>query len=122
MSIPNSSAENLVLAITEIAPPRLGCKREWLAKILRDLADPQPGDEEILVRMRAPSVNPLDWKIREGLLRLFVRLRLPYVTLPGTIGRCRFARSQVAIGYGLFGDLAFVQSVLGERLSRHLTA
>jgi NADPH:quinone reductase-like Zn-dependent oxidoreductase len=46
---------------------------------LRDLPDPQPGDEEILVRVRAAGVNPLDWKIRQGQLRLFIHLRFPYV-------------------------------------------
>ncbi len=46
---------------------------------LRDLPDPQPGDEEILVRVRAASVNPLDWKISQGQLRLLIRLRFPYV-------------------------------------------
>ncbi|MGJ0392652.1 MAG: NAD(P)-dependent alcohol dehydrogenase [Methylocystis sp.] len=49
---------------------------------LRDLPDPQPGDEEILVRVRAAGVNPLDWKILQGQLRLFIRLRFPYV--PGS--------------------------------------
>ena len=46
---------------------------------MRDLPDPQPGDEEILVRVRAAGVNPLDWKIRQGQLRFFLRLRFPYV-------------------------------------------
>ncbi|MGJ0510044.1 MAG: alcohol dehydrogenase catalytic domain-containing protein [Methylocystis sp.] len=46
---------------------------------LRDLPDPRPGDEEILVRVQAAGVNPLHWKIRQGQLRLFVRLRFPYV-------------------------------------------
>ncbi len=49
---------------------------------LRDLPDPQPGDQEILVRVRAAGVNPLDWKIRQGQLRLFVFPRFPYV--PGS--------------------------------------
>ncbi len=49
---------------------------------LRDLPDPQLGGEEVLVRVRAAGVNPLDWKIRQGQLRLFVRLRFPYV--PGS--------------------------------------
>ena len=31
------------------------------------------------MRVRAAGVNPLHWKIRQGQLRLFVRLRFPYV-------------------------------------------
>lgn len=46
---------------------------------LRDLPDPQPGGEEILIRVRAAGVNPLDWKIRQGQLRFILRLRFPYV-------------------------------------------
>ncbi len=49
---------------------------------LRDLPDPRPGGEEVLVGVRAAGVNPLDWKIRQGHLRLFVRLCFPYV--PGS--------------------------------------
>ncbi len=32
-----------------------------------DLALPKPGPQEVLVRIRAAGVNPVDWKIREGL-------------------------------------------------------
>ena len=45
----------------------------------REAPDPKPGKEEILIRVRAAGVNPLDWKIRQGQLRLFLRLRFPYV-------------------------------------------
>lgn len=40
---------------------------------------PRPGPGEVLVRVRASSVNPVDAGIRAGLLRLFIRLRLPAV-------------------------------------------
>ena len=32
----------------------------------REAPDSKPGDEEILIRVRAAGVNPLDWKIRQG--------------------------------------------------------
>jgi NADPH:quinone reductase-like Zn-dependent oxidoreductase len=35
---------------------------------------PQPGADEVLVRVRASSINPLDWKIREGYLQQYVSL------------------------------------------------
>ena len=33
---------------------------------VEDVDDPQPGDGEVLVRVQAASVNPIDWKIRRG--------------------------------------------------------
>ena len=40
---------------------------------------PRPGHGEILVRVRGSSVNPVDTAIRSGMLRLFIRLRMPAV-------------------------------------------
>jgi NADPH:quinone reductase-like Zn-dependent oxidoreductase len=41
--------------------------------------DPPPGAGEILINVRAASVNPVDWKIRRGDLRLLLWLRFPYI-------------------------------------------
>jgi NADPH:quinone reductase-like Zn-dependent oxidoreductase len=38
-----------------------------------------PGPGELLVDVRAASVNPVDWKIRRGELRLFLWLSFPYI-------------------------------------------
>jgi len=39
---------------------------------LTDIATPVPGPGEVLIRIRATSVNPVEWKIRDGhLARLF---------------------------------------------------
>jgi NADPH:quinone reductase-like Zn-dependent oxidoreductase len=50
---------------------------------LRDLSDPRPQQGEVLVRVRAASVNPVDWKIREGQLRFILYPKFPYV--PGIL-------------------------------------
>ena len=40
---------------------------------------PAPGPEELLVRVHAAAVNPIDWKIREGHYRMLMRFELPIV-------------------------------------------
>jgi NADPH:quinone reductase-like Zn-dependent oxidoreductase len=45
---------------------------------LAEVKRPTPGDNELLVKVRAAAVNPVDWKIREGLGELF-GLQLPLV-------------------------------------------
>ena len=35
---------------------------------LEDVEQPVPGEGEVLVRVRAASVNPIDWKLRRGLM------------------------------------------------------
>jgi NADPH:quinone reductase-like Zn-dependent oxidoreductase len=53
------------------------------AQVLRfeEIERPAPKAGEILVRVHAVSVNPVDWKIREGLLRK--RFNLPLPVIPG---------------------------------------
>ena len=46
---------------------------------LRELPDPRPQADEVLVRVRAAGVNPVDWKIRQGQLRFILRPKFPFV-------------------------------------------
>ncbi|GAA0909993.1 NADP-dependent oxidoreductase [Virgisporangium aurantiacum] len=46
---------------------------------LRDVPEPVAGDGEVLIRVRAAGLNPVDHKIREGKMRLVNRLDLPRV-------------------------------------------
>ena len=53
---------------------------------LTEVATPTPKDDEVLIRMRAASVNPLDWHYMRGtpfVLRLAAGLRKPKVTRLG---------------------------------------
>lgn len=51
---------------------------------ITDVEKPVPSDQEVLIRVRAASLNPLDWRLMSGrpyIARLFLGLR-PRVT-PG---------------------------------------
>lgn len=43
------------------------------------IATPRPGADELLVRVAAASLNPVDWKIRDGKYPPVPQNRLPYV-------------------------------------------
>jgi NADPH:quinone reductase-like Zn-dependent oxidoreductase len=47
-----------------------------------DVAMPEPGADEVLVKLAATSINPIDWKIRSGA----AKDRMP-VTFPAILGR-----------------------------------
>ncbi len=44
-----------------------------------DAPRPQPGPGEVLIRVHATSVNPVDWKVREGHLREMMKYTLPLI-------------------------------------------
>lgn len=78
------------------------------AEVLRLEAAPvaSPGPGEVLVKVAAASVNPIDWKMRSGHLRALIR-----IALPRALGRdC--AGFIVAVGEGVSG-LASGQAVAG---------
>ena len=45
-----------------------------------EVPDPSLSDDEVLVRVAAAGVNPLDWRLRSGELRPVIRLDLPFTT------------------------------------------
>jgi NADPH:quinone reductase-like Zn-dependent oxidoreductase len=54
-------------------------RREEIDKLI-------PGDDEVLIKVRATSVNPLDWKLMNGgpfIVRLLVGLGRPKIKRPG---------------------------------------
>lgn len=49
-----------------------------------ETATPHISDDEVLIRVQAASLNPFDWKLRNGMLRDFFDLRFPII--PGRDG------------------------------------
>jgi NADPH:quinone reductase len=66
---------------------------------LGELPQPHPGPGQVLVRVRASGVNPVDWKIREGWLQGLMEARFPVI--PGL----DVAGEVVAEGTGVSGWL-----------------
>lgn len=62
---------------------------------LRDVPDPEPGPNEIKVRMAGASINPIDWKIRSG----SAQKRMP-MALPAILGR-DVSGTVIAVGPGV---------------------
>jgi len=46
---------------------------------MMELARPGPGPGELLVRVRAAGVNPLDYKIRDGAVKVLLRFSFPLI-------------------------------------------
>ncbi len=61
---------------------------------LAERPDPAPGAGELLVRVAAAGVNPIDWKLRAGAMSPL------HVTLPWIPG-CELAGTVVAVGAGV---------------------
>jgi alcohol dehydrogenase len=73
---------------------------------LRDVPKPSPGAGEVLVRVRAAGLNPVDYKTRQGMLRPIRRYRLPIVAgsdLSGVIEAVGAGVSKFAVGDRVFG-------------------
>lgn len=47
--------------------------------VYEDVPKPEPGFGEVLVRVEAASVNPVDWKVREGYLKEMLDHSLPLI-------------------------------------------
>ena len=66
-----------------------------------------PGPGQVLVRVRASSVNPLDWKIRQGQLRLALPAKLPLIPgfdLAGEVEAVGPEVTRFAPGDAVFGQ------------------
>lgn len=45
----------------------------------RDLEKPVPGENQVVVKLHATSINPIDWKLREGYLKTMLPFEFPII-------------------------------------------
>ncbi|HEX3509910.1 MAG TPA: NADP-dependent oxidoreductase [Solirubrobacteraceae bacterium] len=75
---------------------------------LEEVPDPEPGDGEVLIRIHAASVNPIEWKQRRGL----AQRQLPAILgsdISGVVERTRtpaFAEGAEVFGFAASGAYA----------------
>ena len=103
--------------------------------LVRERPDPKPGAGEILVRVRAAGVNPVDWKIRRGDLRMVLWLSFPYIPggdIAGEVvdvgaGVTRFRPGEAIVAFvdmkrgGGYAELAVVKESATAPIARSLS-
>lgn len=88
----------------------------------KDVQIPSIKENEILVRVHAASVNPIDWKIREGLAKSFIPIVFPFTPgcdFSGTIEKIGSAVSRYEIGDEVYG---FVDQIRGGTYAEFVAA
>ncbi|WP_031501007.1 NADP-dependent oxidoreductase [Bryobacter aggregatus] len=67
---------------------------------------PTPGTGELLIKVTAAAVNPVDWKIREGFMRDVLPIEFPHTLgcdISGTVEALGPGTSQFEVGDPVFG-------------------
>ncbi|MET4223661.1 NADP-dependent oxidoreductase [Oerskovia enterophila] len=73
---------------------------------LSELPTPKVGPDTVLVRVRATSVNPVDWKVREGYLDAIMDATFPVVPgwdVAGVVERVGLDTPELSVGDEVFG-------------------
>jgi NADPH:quinone reductase-like Zn-dependent oxidoreductase len=76
---------------------------------LEEKPRPAPSSGEVLVRVYAAGVNPIDWKIRQGLMKNFQPVTFPFtpgIELAGVIAEIGPGVTAFEIGQAVLGQVA----------------
>src|SRR6478735_1048029 len=85
--------------------------------VYEDAPRPSPKPGEVLVRVRAASMNPVDWKMRAGYLRQWVPLPLPIILgrdFSGDIAELGADVSNFQVGDAVFGNTSMENGTHAE--------
>ncbi|MFF3910175.1 NADP-dependent oxidoreductase [Streptomyces sp. NPDC001848] len=91
-----------------------------------DLPDPKVAPGEVLVRVKAAGVNPVDWKLAEGRLDAVMETGFPLIPgwdVAGVVEQVGFDVSEFAPGDGVFGYIRKDSAQFGayaELVSAHV--
>jgi|SRR5579871_418399 len=75
---------------------------------LEEIARPEPGADELLIKVHAASVNPVDWKIRAGHMKDFMPMIFPYIPgfdISGVVESIGAGVTKFKSGDAVFGRL-----------------
>jgi NADPH:quinone reductase-like Zn-dependent oxidoreductase len=78
---------------------------------VREVEKPAPGPGQLLVRVRAASVNPLDWKMRQGRMRWVKPARFPLILGYDVAGEVEAIGAEVS--HFAPGDAVYAYSAQG---------
>ena len=76
--------------------------------VVEQVDAPMPGPNEVLVKVVAAGVNPVDWKIREGYMQQVLPIQFPYTLgcdLSGTVEAVGEGVTRFSIGDRVFGNI-----------------
>ncbi|GAA2611695.1 NADP-dependent oxidoreductase [Streptomyces axinellae] len=83
--------------------------REWKGRPeVLEVPRPEPGEGQVLVRVRAAGLNPLDWKIADGLLEGAIPYAFPLVMgvdFAGAVERSGPGARRFTRGDGVYGQV-----------------
>jgi NADPH:quinone reductase-like Zn-dependent oxidoreductase len=74
--------------------------------VVENVPVPQPKEREVLIRVHAAGVNPIDWKLRAGQLQQYMPVELPYIPgydVAGTVEAVGPNVSEFTVGQAVFG-------------------
>jgi NADPH:quinone reductase-like Zn-dependent oxidoreductase len=92
---------------------------------LVDVPEPEPKDDEVVVRVAATSVNPVDWLVRDGGAKSFVKVKFPVILgcdLAGVVAAVGAHVKRFAVGDEVFAMMPQDWGAHAERvaLAEHL--